>query len=472
MIVVIPFCDADAQAALTLVEYIGQLGGCQDHDVLLVADAGVNWDVGLTIKRIAEQSFKSTTLICTEESISGWPAGANALWLEAARYCHSQNTSFLWLEPDAIPVKRGWLVSIEKMKGSGYFGHIYDCQQDGLPLQLLSGVAVYPADAITLIGPCLKDASWKAWDVASAGVVLRHAISTKLIQHFWGERELPPTFVEVKSPNSPRNAFTLDDIWPETVVFHRNKDGSLISLLRRKMRLAAPGNFVVVLPFCNLDVNLLIKNLTWMKVMGMPKSHDCLLSYDRATNGLAVREVKARATEAFCVVHQTSYSVPAGTRFPQTAAWQHAAHTMQKLYRNWLWLEADAIPLKKQWLDVLQNIYDTCRMPFAGPMVQGASHCNGTPTIYPANTPELLPRTMSHTENAWDMEAAEEMRGKTKDIGHIAVAMWGVKDGRLNPLEGEAPSFPPGSPLIHQIPKTAVVFHRDKGGSLIDRLST
>ena len=223
-----------------------------------------------------------------------------------------------------------------------------------------------------------------------------------------------------------------------------------------------------------LDVLQLIKNLGWMKTLAAgSKTHDCLLSFDRTTNGSAVRQVVTLAKEVFCTVHQTSYNVPHGTRFPQTAAWQHAARVMQKMDRSWLWLEADAIPLKKQWLSVLQNIYDNCRMPFAGPVVDKGMHMNGTPSIFPANTPDLLPRTMSHTQNAFDVEYKDEMQGKVKDIGHIAVARWGIKDGMLNALEGEAPNFPPGSNhLINQIPKTAVVFHRDKSGSLIDRLTT
>ena len=246
-----------------------------------------------------------------------------------------------------------------------------------------------------------------------------------------------------------------------------------MELLRKKFNIVTSDNFVVVLPFCMLDVLQLIKNLGWMKTLGTDKTHDCLLSWDRTTNGSVVRQVVTLAKEVFCNVHQTSYGIPNGTGFPQTFAWQHAARVMQKLDRSWLWMEADAIPLKKQWLSVLQNIYDNCRMPFAGPMVQGASHMNGTPAIYPANTPILLPRTMSHTQNAWDVECADEMRGRVKDIGHIAVARWGIKGGFLNELEGEAPSFPPGSHhLINQIPKTAVVFHRDKSGTLIDRLTT
>ena len=472
MTVVIPFFQADAQQAHALIEFIGQLGGCNEHNALLVADAAVDWAVCVEMLEAANRVFRVASLVCTDAPVTGWPAGANALWLAAAKHCRTTGTDFLWLEADAIPLKRGWLVSIDKMrKGSRYFGHIYIYREQAT--KIMSGIAVYPSDAIDLLGLFIEANPGKAFDVSIADAVTPHATHTKLIHHFYGEKDLAPTFVEAKTTETPRNAFTLEQLPEEAVIFHRNKDGTLLNLLRQKLNLAVADTFVVVLPFCLLDVLQLIKNLKWMKTLGMAKTHDCLLSFDATTNGSVVREVIHLAKEVFCAVNQTSYRVPHGTSFPQTAAWQHAAVVMQKQGRPWLWLEADAIPLRKNWLGVLQGVYDNCRMPFAGPMVRGSNHMNGTPAIYPANTPDLLPRTMSHTRNAWDMECADEMAGKVKDIGHIAVARWGIKDGMLNELEGEAPIFPPGSNnLLNQIPKTAVVFHRDKNGSLIDRLTT
>jgi hypothetical protein len=471
MIVVVPFCAADADQAIDLLDFIGQLGGCEHYDCLLVVDAAVDWAKALDAMHKANGAFRSVAISTTKAAVTGWPEGANALWLSAAQHCHSAGTDWLWLEPDAIPLKRGWLVSIDKLrKGSRYFGCIYPDRNQAA--MVMSGIAVYPSDAFLAIGPYIHARPTVAWDVSSAEMVVPSALHTKLIHHFYGEKDLAPTFVEARTPESPRNAFTLEDIQPEAVIFHRNKDRTLLNILRKKMTLSEVGNFVVVLPFCNLDVLQLIKNLRWMKTLGTSKTHDCLLSYDRTTNGSVIREAATLAKDVFCNVIQTSYSVPHGTAFPQTAAWQHAARTMQKLYRNWLWLEADAIPLKQQWLDVLQGAYDRCRQPFCGPVVPGPGHLNGT-AIYPANTPALLPRTMSHTNNAWDVEAREEMGHNVKDIGHIFFCAWGIKDGFLNPLEGEPPNFPPGSHhLINQIPKTAVVFHRDKSGSLIDRLST
>lgn len=472
MLVVFACFEGDAQKLMELLMFIEQLGGCQDYDALLVADHGVQWGTAIDLLTLANKAFRSCNLISQDESVIGWPQGANSLWLRAARYAKEKNLSWLYLEADAIPLKRGWLVSIDKMrKGSRYFGHIYPYREQ--VMQVMSGIAVYPPDAIDLIGPCIEANPTRAWDVSSAEAVIPHATNTKLIHHFYGEKDLGPTFVESRTSETPRNAFTLDQIPDEAVIYHRNKDGTLMELLRKKFNITTSDNFVVVLPFCMLDVLQLIKNLGWMKTLGTPKTHDCLLSFDRTTNGSVVRQVVNLAKEVFCNVQQTSYYIPHGTSFPQTYAWQHAARTMHKLYRSWLWLEADAIPLKKQWLSVLQNVYDNCRMPFAGPMVQGAGHLNGTPSIFPANTPDLLPRTMSHTQNAFDVEYKDEMVGKMKDIGHIAVARWGIKDGHLNELEGEAPSFPPGSNhLINQIPITAVVFHRDKSGTLIDRLTT
>jgi len=471
MTVVLAFSPSDVDQALTLLEFIGQLGGCQEYKVLLVADAAVQWSKCVDMLSLANQIFHSASLVTTDSPVTGWPQGANALWLAAAKHCQAAGVDWLWLEADSIPLKRGWLVSIDKMRqGSRYFGYLYMYREQ--VMQVMSGIAVYPFDAFTLLQPIILANPTKAWDVSCAEAITPLTTHTKLIQHFYGEMDLAPTFIEQRNSETRRNAFELQDIWPEAVIFHRNKDGTLLQLLRRQLNLSAAGNFVVVLPFCNLDVLQLLKNLDWMKRLGMSKTHDCLLSYDLTTNSEVIKQVISKAREVFCNVQTTSYHVPHGTRFPQTAAWQHAARTMQKLYRHWLWMEADAIPLKRQWLEVLQNIYDNCQQPFCGPVVPGPGHMNGT-AIYPANTPQLLPRTMSHTENAFDVEAREEMGRNVKDIGHIFFCAWGIKDGKLNPLEGEAPNFPPGSNhLLNQIPTTAVVFHRDKSGSLIDRLTT
>ena len=153
MILVIPFSRGDVDLATQLLEFIAQLGGTQQYSCLLVADAAVDWVKCSYALNIAEHVFKSASIICTDEPVIGWPQGANALWLTAAKHCKGRGVPWLWLEPDAVPVKRGWLVAIDKCKGPGYFGQIYPWQGGGL--LVMSGIAVYPPNAIDECGPLI-----------------------------------------------------------------------------------------------------------------------------------------------------------------------------------------------------------------------------------------------------------------------------------------------------------------------------
>jgi len=469
MVVVLSFHGGDAQQAADLLLWIERLGGAQSHDTILMVDGGVQWDVAVDFLTMANQIFRHATIISLEESVSGWLRGANALFLRAAQHCAELNQPFLWLEPDCVPLAADWLDRIQHAYSGGFLGHIYECNSPGLPRQLLSGVAVYPPNAYEIIHPCVGNQPHLAWDVSAAEVILPLAKDSHLFHHFWGNKEQPPTFALRKTPDSPVNTLTLDHIRKGAVLFHRNKDGTLRRLVASKLGIAPLTNFVVVLPVCNYDADLMSRLLDWIATMGNTNTHEALVSYDNTTTRGTITRIISKASACFSAVHQTHYSVPKGTQFPQTAAWQHAARTMAGMNRPWLWLEADCVPLKPNWLQALQDEYDRCGKPFCGPIVHGPGHCNGT-AIYPANTPQLLPRTLSHTNNAWDVECRDEMGPNCFDSALWELA-WGVTNGRLDPVSGtENPSFPRGSPLLAQIKRNAVIFHRDKTGSLIERL--
>lgn len=467
MIVALATHSGDLEQAAHLLEWVGNLGGCPRHDILLVLDAAVDWADAVDILDTANRVFRNATIVHTDQSVTGWPAGANALWKQAAGVCKVYNQQWLWLEPDCVPLCPNWIDKIQAEHRGGFTGHIYDCKQPGLPQRLMSAIAVYPSNAFDLIAPLLTPTV--AWDVAGASVMVSQGRHTNAIQHFWGQPDLPPTFVADKK-DAPVNAFTLEKLHPDAVLFHRCKDLSLVNLLRGKYRLGAPGNFVVVLPFCNMDVDCMLRMLNWVITLHTPKTHDALLSFDRTTLRSSVSQIRQLAARSFLTVTETSYSMPSGVQFPQTAAWQHAARTMESMNRPWFWMEADCVPLKSNWLAVLQSEYNGCRKPFCGPIVQGRSHFNGT-AIYPANTPRLLPRTMSHCSNAFDVECTDEVGDKVHDCRRIFQLAWGVTKGRLDELQGdELPTFPKGSPIINQIRREAVIFHREKSGTLIARL--
>jgi len=469
MRVVIPFHGGDYEQAAELLLWIERLGGAPTHDAILMVDGGLQWDVAVEFLTLANRIFRHVQIISLEESVTGWPRGANALFLKASQHCAELNEPFLWLEPDCVPLSKDWLVRIQKAYSGGFLGHIYECNLPGLPRQLLSGIAVYPPNAYDIIHPRVGNQPHLAWDVSAAEVMVPLAKDSTLFHHIWGNKEQPPTFVTKRTDSTPVNALTLDHIRNGAALFHRNKDGTLRRLVSAKLGMSPLGNFVVVLPVCNHDADLMIRLLDWIAILGNSATHEALVSFDATTMRGSVTRIVSKAQRCFAAVHQTSYSLKKGTVFPQTAAWQHAAHTMAGMNRPWLWLEADCVPLKPNWIAALQEEYDRCGKPFCGPIVHGPDHMNGT-GIYPPNTPQLLPRTMSHTNNAFDVECRDEM-GPTAHDSALWCLAWGVTRGTLDPVSGtELPSFPRGSPLIKQIPRNAVIFHRDKSGSLIDRL--
>jgi hypothetical protein len=473
MQVVIPFHSGDAQDALDLLTWMGQLGETPTHKAILAVDAGVEWGHAVELLNAANKVFRYVSILSTDSPVTGWPQGANSLFWKTAEYCKTINEPFLWLEPDCVPLTRDWLSRIHSTYGTqpkdGYLGHIYECNQPGLPHRLLSGIAVYPPSAFDLISPRIGNQPHLAWDVSAAEVILPHATDSTLFHHFWGEKGLAPTFRQARTPECPVSVRTLDHIRKGAVLFHRNKDGSLRRLLGPKLGIAPVTNFVVVLPVCNLDADLMCKQLDWIHALGNSNSHEALLSYDQTTIRGSVSRIVAKASNCFSSVHQTSYRVPKGAQFPQTAAWHHAARVMEGMGRPWLWLEADCVPLKSGWIGALQNEYDRCGKPFCGPIVMPNGHMNGT-AIYPADTPRRLPRTMTVLSNAWDVECRDEL-GVNAYHSNLWCLAWGVDNGRLSPVGGaELPSFPRGSPLLRQIGTHPVLFHRDKTGSLIDRL--
>ena len=474
MIVAIPFCSVDAPDALALLEWIEVLGGVREHTCLLTLDAAVQWSTASAIAAAAQKSFGNVRIVSTEEPVEGWPAGPNALWLEAARFAQEQGQPFLWLEPDAIPLKPDWMTKLAAayalLSPSCFMGHLYKTNSEKFPPVVMSGIAIYPPGAIHLVEPHLSTVPQRAWDIASTDAIKPYWSNTKLIYHFWGKPDLAPTFARVKDDRSSENTFTLANIPDEAVIFHRNKDGTLLNILRGVDPVVGAKTLVVVLPVCNADATLMLKNLDWMRAMGMPRTHECLVSADRTTMEPVLRRIKQLAQVPFVRVHETSYALTRKVVFKQTAAWQHAAHFMAAMNRNWLWLEADCIPMKPRWLLMMQNEYDKCGKAFCGPIMHGPGHMNGT-AIYPANTPKLLPRTMSHTNNAWDVEARDEIGRNVHDCTRLWQCAWGVVRGRLDPIAGEElPGFPRGSSIINQIRSEAVLFHRDKSGTLIDRL--
>lgn len=475
MLLVISFFPGDLSLARGLLEWIKLLDRDVNHDCLLIADSKTQYSDCLELLAIAKDTFKSSKLVTIAPKNIGWPKAAYETFLFAAKYVQANyKVPFLWIEPDCVFMRRGVLDSIEREYqtcGKPFMGVIAPGGQVGLPVRYLNGVAVYPANAYEIIAPIVAKNPEKAWDISMADAVVPQAHNSSLFVNLWGQKDNPPTFGEIRDLTHPERK-TLGAIPSTCALFHRSKDGSLLRLLRKKMFPTMPADklFMVIWPFFNGDAAMALKNLQWMAKMPTLRTHEILLSYETGTDPKMVQQMKAMALASFSQVHETSYPRPLRGEWPPTIAFHHVAKSMQQLGRNFLWLEFDAIPLTRDWLQVLQDRYDRVRMPFSGPVIPGLGHMNGT-GIYPADTPAMIPVTMRTKSPAWDVVMKPEMIKKCHDMGDIFCHRWGEVNGILDPGTGPAPKFETVEKVKRLIPKSAVVFHRSKYGDLVDRMA-
>jgi hypothetical protein len=134
--------------------------------------------------------------------------------------------AFFWCEPDCIPLLPGWLDFLDseyRTCGQYFMGARVNVQ--GTP-EHMSGNAIYPKE--------VGDRAWNllhadlaAFDVVAAEQIVGQAHWTKSIQHVWRKDE-------GRNFTFPDQASVDAMVSKEAVVFHQNKDGTLIERLRER----------------------------------------------------------------------------------------------------------------------------------------------------------------------------------------------------------------------------------------------
>jgi len=245
LLVVVSTHNGDFNLAENLIRWIGELdgatagpAGCKlPYPCLLIVDQTVEQARWMALFNAAKKIFAHARVVTVQVPNTGWKP--NTMFLTAAKYVHENYAlPFLWLEPDCVPLKAGWLDDINKgYKESPlrYFGAVIEqTEQKNLPGRHLTGCSVYPNDAWEDFEKMAEVTSGRqAWDIAGAERIATAATNTGLIHHFWGQKDKPPVFVESREPNAPENHVLLNFIKPDAVLFHRNKTGDLIPLLRK-----------------------------------------------------------------------------------------------------------------------------------------------------------------------------------------------------------------------------------------------
>ena len=262
LLVALPCHLGDFDQAESLMKWMIELGPMREHNLLLSADGEVPPERVKALLDVARPHFNSVVAMIVQTGIKGWPAAANLMFRATARQIWDRyKLPWLWLEPDAVPLREGWLDAI----GEAYqrsprpvLGHILDAERhiDGLPDRYVAGVAVYPQDLFAILskqwtnpmftGPTKPNPKLsmeqralnvRAWDMVFSETLVPRAHNTPLIQHWWGtEYGMAPKFVTLRTEADPVNAVTLDLVRKEAVLFHRVKDlAGFLALWRTRL---------------------------------------------------------------------------------------------------------------------------------------------------------------------------------------------------------------------------------------------
>lgn len=222
---VLPFCAADEHRFRLLLEWMVDLRAVNGTAVVIVPARHV---VSSEVTFLANSAFARVVYQWTTFDLpkEGWPVGANWSFLTAAEYCRRHNYDFWFNEPDCIPLRPGWFEAIRdeyRACGKPYMGFIEPGTGD-YPRHLTGNAAYHHS----VFHHFRADKLGVAWDIAMADVLTPLAHPTRLFHQEFGPLEHPPVF------------HTVDDlrrIPKEAVVFHRNKDGSLIRVLREQRQM-------------------------------------------------------------------------------------------------------------------------------------------------------------------------------------------------------------------------------------------
>lgn len=469
MLFCLPFYSGDIPDTKRLLSWISDLGGCAGHDCLLIADQDVDWQDALKCKELAELSFKSVKIIYDGEHAPGWIPACNSKWKSAALYALENNCAFYFNEPDATPLKHGFLDTIEaeyKTCGKPFSGPVVSHETPNFPNPYLEANAVFPANAWEIV-----KADWQPLVVresAYAHTVLPLAHNSKLFQHIWGEFNNPPVFAEKNVPGT--NVFCLKQIKPEAVVFHRCKGGSLIRLLQKQRGISKP--IVVVFPVCQNDIHLALHHAKWLRSMNRKWGHKALITFDSTINLIQLTEFRNFLAQCFNEVELFKYPIPPVLSWPHAPnwAWQRTAEHMTFQDHAWFWNEADAVWLTSDCLDVIDDEYQGCGKSWMGSLVKDSGHMNGC-AVYPSDAALRMPIAMKCTGGAWDYLCKPEIQHDLNDANHIMQHLWRVEGETI--FEGGSGQAPTGITLDRAnrwLRKGAVFTHRVKDLSLVNLL--
>ena len=229
---------------------------------------------------------------------------------------------------------------------------------------------------------------------------------------------------------------------------------------------------IVVLPVCKKDLHSALRNLSWLQQLNpVRQSFRCIVSHELGLGGAG--SVVEAARRCFAEVSEFTYALYSGRPawpHPQNYAFRLLAINMAKSTReSWLWWEQDAVILSPTAFQDISDEYEARKYPFmgahgalAGPERQ--NFLNGV-AVYPADAVRRSVRFMAPGNTPFDVAGGKVVLGQSY-ITPLFQNVWSF-DGTP---QGLPPTFTDQQSLFRIKPE-AVIFHRCKDETLVQRLS-
>lgn len=223
MLTAIAHCQKENAQVKQLAEWMAELGPYPNHRLLVGRDEKAEPNL------FANSGFSNVEEITVIGDVwNHWPESCNNAFRQIAKYIeYGSKEPWLWCEADCVPLSKDWLDKIEAeyqealRHGKVFLGDFVHINEPGF-IDHMSGVAVYPGVMSDHAGDALL-AHEIAWDCYAASQILPRMQKSKLILHRWKY----PAFESREQVEK-----SIFQVKPDCVLFHANKDGSLIPLLR------------------------------------------------------------------------------------------------------------------------------------------------------------------------------------------------------------------------------------------------
>jgi len=228
MLICIAHCLKEQEQVKRLAAWMAELGPYPNHRLLVGRD-----------EKAAPNLFANSGFSRVEEiTIIGdvwnkWVESCNNAFRQIAKHIeYGTREPWLWIEADCVPLTKRWPDPFDAeyrealAHGKVFVGDLVHVPEMMNVPDHMSGVAVYPGIMSDHAGDALL-AHEIGWDVVGAAQILPQMHKSKLILQRWKH----PSFESWQQVEE-----RIFQVKPECVLFHADKAGSLIPLLREHLK--------------------------------------------------------------------------------------------------------------------------------------------------------------------------------------------------------------------------------------------